>query len=221
MKVSRSGMNNSRIICLALALAILALPATLSAQTGAGSLRMAGHVSATVALAARATPLSATGDQARFNLTQPDISSLSISLAGATRASAIVRVPVLVRSNVAFALTATARAAGAEITAITVEDARATGAFVFPEALARLRHHAATGAASGAIIVNNENRLPALPDQSLVTLLSGPRISRAGTLHSPHNALELIIALTIKPRADSSSWQAELRFFATPDNLAP
>ena len=116
----------------------------------------------------------------------------------------IVRAPLLVRSNTSFKISAIFESKTAALSELSVEDVRATGMLVSPQ------------------VVNALHLNPQLdPDTSQPLLvLSGPRISLGGTLHSPNNALEITLLIRLehlRPR-DSS---IHLTFVATPVSLIP
>jgi hypothetical protein len=107
-------------------------------------------------------------------------SIVSLSLPGDDQ---VVRVPLLVRSNTSFKISATFESKTAVLSELSVDDVRATGSLVSPQ------------------VVNAVHFNPHLdPDLSQPLLvLSGPRVSIGGTLNSPNNALEITVLIRWKP----------------------
>ena len=99
-----------------------------------------------------------------------------------------IRVPLLVRSNSGFKISASFESATAELTQLSVVDVRATGRLVSPEA------------------VNNVEMSPS-------HVISGPRVSVGGTLNSPNNALQITLLIHLKPQS-SRDWLVHLTFTA-------
>jgi len=118
---------------------------------------------------------------------------VSLTLSGDDQ---IVRVPLLVRSNTSFKITAFFEAQ--TVSELSVDNVRATGTLVSPQAV-------------NALHVN-----PQLdPDLSQPLLvLTGPRVSLAGTRDSPNNALE--ITLLIRLKQERPREPIHLTFAATP-----
>ena len=116
--------------------------------------------------------------------------------------SPVIRVPLLVRSNTAFKITAVFDSQTVGVSELSVTDVHATGRLVSPQ------------------IVNALHGKPQLnPDTSQPLLVvSGPRVSFGGTLNSPNNALQITVLIRLKsePRRGSP---IHLTFSATPVSL--
>ena len=123
---------------------------------------------------------------------------VSLTLSGDEQ---IVRVPLLVRSNSGFKISAVLESKTAVLTQLSVDDVRATGRFVSPQ------------------VVNTLDLKSYVdPDISQPLLVaSGPRISLGGTLHSPDNAL--VITLLIRWKPGLSREPVHLTLAATPVSL--
>ena len=95
----------------------------------------------------------------------------------------VVRVPLQIRSNTSFKISATFESRTAVLSELSVDDVRETGILVSPQ------------------VVNAIHLNPQLdPDTSQPLLvLTGPRISLGGTLNSPNNALQVTVVLRWKP----------------------
>lgn len=167
------------------------------AQTG--SVTLQGNVSETVALSV--IP----------NFTHKDVDVNVVSSGGTVRVTLsstaaeflVLRVPLLVRSNSSFKLSAVVESQTAVLTHLSVIDARATGSLVSPEVVHSL--------------VSSEVDLNASPP---LLVLSGPRVSLGGTLQSPNNALQVTLLVRMRPQPGRGSL-AHLTFTATAAPLIP
>ena len=113
----------------------------------------------------------------------------------------VIRVPLLVRSNSGFKITASFESS-AVLSELSVVDVRATGRLVSPQ------------------IVNAIQVEPQLnPDTSQpLFVVSGPRVSLGGTLNSPNNALQITVLIRLKPERSAGS-PIHLTFAAMPVSL--
>jgi hypothetical protein len=114
-------------------MSMLCLAGVARAQSGAGSVKMSGAVSKTVALS---VPQGAEAANAnvRVNTSLNADQSLTVTLYGTTRELTEVRVPVQIRSNTGYRLFVTAKAGGPTLSNLLVVGARPTGKLVAPEA---------------------------------------------------------------------------------------
>ena len=138
---------------------VFLVPASIAAQT----VTLNGSVSETVALSVSRITLS--GDDA-----QPSV----------------IRVPLLVRSNSGFKISAVFESQTAELSELSVVDVHATGSLVSPQVV-------------NAVDKRREGDV----------VLSGPRISLGGTLNSPNNALQVTLLIRVKPQS-VSGWMGHL-----------
>lgn len=113
--------------------------------------------------------------------------------------SPVIRVPLIVRSNTGFKITAVFESQTAVLSELLVADVRATGRLVSPQ------------------IVNALHVGPQLnPDTSQpLFVASGPRVSLGGTLNSPNNAVQITVLVRLKPEQPRES-PVHLTFVATP-----
>ena len=111
--------------------------------------------------------------------------------------SPVIRVPLLLRSNIGFKITAWFESKTAVLSELSVADVRATGRLVAPQS------------------VNGLQTEPLNTDtfQSLL-VASGPRVSLGGTLTSPNNALQITVLISLKQPVPESL--IHLTFAATP-----
>jgi|KBSSwiStaDraftv2_1062776.scaffolds.fasta_scaffold155010_2 hypothetical protein len=106
------------------------------------------------------------------------------------------RVPLLVRSNTGFKISADLELQTAVLTDLSVIDVRATGSLVSPEVVnALVRPEVALNASQPLLV------------------LTGPRVSLGGTLQSPNNALQ--VTLLIRTLALSPGQVVHLTFTGT------
>ena len=140
------------------------VPASIAAQT----VTLSGTVSATVAL-----------------------SDTRITLSGDDAQPSVIRVPLLVRSNSSFKISAVFESQTAELIELSVVDVHATGNLVSPQVV-------------NAVDKRREGDV----------VLSGPRISLGGTLNSPNNALQVTLLIRVKPLT-VSGWMGHLTLAGT------
>jgi hypothetical protein len=98
----------------------------------------------------------------------------------------VIRVPLLVRSNTSFKISALFESTTAEV---KVTDVHANGTLVSPNAVKRL------------IVPPKFDRDLSQP----LLVASGPRVSLGGTLDSPSNALEITLLIRLNPQQPHAS----------------
>jgi hypothetical protein len=172
---------------------VLLVPAGVEAQT----VTLQGRVSEAVAI-------SVSPDLIRGNVDMAVMSSggaLRMTLSAASGKSALIRVPLLVRSNTNFRISGIFESKTAQLAQISVIDVRATGRLVSPEA------------------INNLEITPQLTEKDSSAdfsnpflVLSGPRVSLGGTLESSNNALQITLLIRLESQS-VGSWLAHLTFF--------
>ena len=164
-------------------------------QTSSGSVTVTGRVSPAVFLTiAPGAQLSAANYQVTY--TQQDARTLRLTISIAGGQGSRVSVPLQLRSNAASELSVST----ADLLALCVTGARATGSFVAPEAL-----DAALAAGAG-----EPHAAHSIAAQTILTV---PRISLAGTHDSPSNALEVTLLLEVQPGQNAT---IELTLTASP-----
>lgn len=115
--------------------------------------------------------------------------------------SPVIRVPLLVRSNSGFKITAVVESQTAGLSELSVADVRATGRLVSPQIVNAIHLES---------IVDPDTSRP-------LFVASGPRVSLGGTLNSPNNALQIIVLIRLKPELPREP--IHLTFAATPVSL--
>lgn len=200
-------MRSFVALSFALTLTIL-LAHEAAGQSGSGSVTVGGQVSRTVFLnVAPGARLSA--DNFRVTHTQSNAHTVQLSISVAGGESRLVSIPLQLRSNAGFKLSASAELSEASLSAMRVTAARATGMFVTAEAVNAATQDIATDDAHGN---TNAPRF-----SSSHTLLTGPRISLAGTYDTPSNALEVTLLLEVRPQDGQQHASIELTLSALPD----
>ena len=157
---------------------LFVVPAGVEAQTG--RVVMKATVSETVTLS-----VGPTFSQSNVDVMSSGGNTVRITLSGD---DPVIRVPLLVRSNTSFKISAESQTA--ELSQLSVVDVRASGTLVSPQA------------------VNGLN-VPREIDSNLVA--SGPRVSLGGTLDSPNNALQITLLIRLNPHESP----VQLTFVAT------
>lgn len=166
---------------------VFLVPAGVKAQTG--RVTMQANVSETVALSVAP------------NFTHGDVGAEVVTSGNTVRIIAkapVVRVPLLVRSNSSFKISATVESTGS-LAQLTISDVRATGSLVSPAAIDGL---------------SKPEHLDLETSRDLL-LVSGPRVSLGGTLNSPNNALQITVLIRLQPQTAPGSL-VQLTFVAAP-----
>lgn len=180
------------------------LPVMAQGQTGAGSVTVKANVSETVALSV--SPNSPQ-DNVRIDA-HNDLKALTLTLSGSGPDVVAVRVPILIRSNIGYVISTLVQSQAVTLANFAVLDARPTGRFVAPDAIANLN----VARALDSRTTNGTIQPASLPLNlsAPLAILSGPRVSLAGTLNSADNALEVILLIVVKPDAGADSWLLRL-----------
>lgn len=166
---------------------VFLVPAGVKAQTG--RVTMQANVSETVVLSV--APNFAHGDVDADVVTSGNTVRI-------TAKAPVIRVPLLVRSNSNFKITATVESTN-PLAQLSIADVRATGSLVSPAAISGLH-------------------MPEHPDLETsrdLLLVSGPRVSLGGTLNSSNNALQITVLIRLKPQTAPGSL-VQLTFSAAP-----
>ena len=175
---------------------LLLVPVCVEAQTGGVTLK--ATVSETVALSV--LPNSSQGNVAAEVVSSGN--SVRITLSGGGVESPVIRVPLLVRSNSGFGISAVFESTTAALSQLSVVDVHASGSLVSPQLVTALN-------------VRPEIKLDV---SRPLLVLSGPRVSLGGTLNSPNNALEVTLLIRLQPQS-AGDWSAHLTFLGTAEPL--
>lgn len=170
---------------------VLLVPVGVQGQTG--SVAMKGTVSETVALS-----VSPTTTRTNMEVVSRNGNSVEVTLSGDDDQSQIVRVPLLVRSNSDFKISAVFESKTAALSQLSVGDVRATGRLVSPQSVSSIHVKPQLDPGTGQPLL----------------VVSGPRVSLGGTLDSPNNALQITLLIRLQPQS-AREWMAHLTFVAT------
>ena len=178
------------------------LPVLGQGQTRTGSVSMTAAVSEIVSL-------SAGPDKTRDNLRIETLGpkALTLTLSGSATDLTKVRVPILIRSNTGYKISALVRSEAATLANFVVVEVRPLGRFVAIDAIANLKVPSRFDHRDITLEVETTapNSLP-LNSSTPVSILSGPRVSTAGTLQSADNALQVVIFIAVKPDPGARNW---------------
>lgn len=161
---------------------VFLVPSSIEAQSG--SVTLQGRVSETVALSVLP---NFTHKNIDVNVSSSG-STVQMTLSSTNAEFPVIRVPLLVRSNSSFKVSAVFESQTAVLTHLSVIDVRPTGSLVSPEVVNAL--------VRPEVDVNGSQPL---------LVLSGPRVSLGGTLDSPNNALQITLLIRMKPQAGQGS----------------
>lgn len=155
------------------------------------SVTLTGTVSETVALSVAPT-------FGNMDVVSSSGNTVRLTLSGSDAKSEVIRVPLLVRSNSSFKISALFESQTASLEQLMVTDVHATGNLVVPHVV------------NGVDKRREKDRETSLP----FVVLTGPRISTGGTLVSPNNALKVTLLIHIKPQT-VSGWLVHLTLVGT------
>lgn len=174
---------------------VLLVAAGVKAQTRGNSLTLTATVSEAVALSV--APNWAHGGM--------DVVSsggtVRLTLSGTDANSSVIRVPLIVRSNSVFKISATVESQTAQLTQLSVLDVRATGSLVSPDAVNNLLIPQQFDLRGSAESFSSENGSSSLNNSHSFVVLTGPRVSAGGTLNSANNALQITLLIRMKPES--------------------
>lgn len=125
----------------------------------------------------------------------------------------VIRLPLLVRSNCGFKITAVLNSNSAVVSQVVITSVQATGPLVSRQAVRDVKIARRFDARGPEEKVFPGSVALELPESLLV--LSGSRISLGGTLDSPGNALEIVLLINLK--SDSGPATSHLTLLATPE----
>lgn len=177
---------------------VLFVHATGTAQTRSSSLKLTATLSETVTLS---TPPNYTHSDGNIAIVSSGSNTLQITASGDDTQFPIIRLPLVVRSNTSFKITAAFESQTVELAELSVIDPRASGTLVNPQVVNAL-----------------EVRSLLDPDVSRpLVVLSGPRVSLGGSLISPKNALQLTLLIRFKGHP-IDDWLVHLTLVSSPES---
>jgi hypothetical protein len=139
--------------------------------------------------------------------------TVRITLSGVNSEASVIRVPLLVRSNSGFRISAALETSTAVLTELAILDILATGELVSPQAINGLNVPPELDSRGLSKSLSSVRNL--LDDVRPFLVASGPRVSTGGTLNSPNNALQITVLMDLKPQT-SRDWSVQLTFVAEP-----
>jgi hypothetical protein len=176
---------------------LLLVPAVVHAQRG--SVTLQGTVSEFVALSILP---NFTHKNIDVNVVSSG-STVRLTLSSTNAEFPVIRVPLLVRSNSSFKISAVVESQTAVLTHLSVIDVHPTGSLVSP----------------GVVNAVVKPEVDVNASQPWL-VLSGPRISLGGTLDSPNNALQATVLIRMRPQPGRGSL-VHLTFTATAGPRVP
>jgi len=181
---------------------VFLIPPSAETQTNRGSVTLTGTLSETVALSV--APGVAALDAVSSGNT------VRITLPG-TSADSDIRVPLIVRSNTSFKISANVETTTTQLAQLSVIDVRATGRMASPQAVNELNIPQQFDLRRSG---DNAVGMDSINVSQPFLLVSGPRVSLGGTLDSLQNALEITLLIRLKPQPVPGS-PVHLTFVAT------
>ncbi len=161
------------------------VPASVAAQ---GSVTLRATVSETVTLS-----VAPNFHQNNVEVVSIGGNTVRVTLSGDDE---VIRVPLLVRSNSRFKISAEFESATVELSQLSVSEVQATGSLVSPQVV------------NSIDVTRGDVSRPLL-------VVSGPRVSLGGTLQSPNNALQITVLIRLNPQTLHGS-PAYLTFVGLP-----
>lgn len=179
-------------------------PSPVCAQTRTGSAKLRGSISKTVTLS-----LSPHDSPAgvEFHALENE-GALTLTLSGA-EFKRNLQVAILIRSNTAYSIKASVQSEEAVLTKLQVLRVEATGKLVGGDAVTGVSVKPVFDTRLGGSLAGEED-LSAIDASVPFTIFSGPRISLGGGLDSLHNALKVILLLSVQPKVTEGSWTVNL-----------
>ncbi len=198
-------MRQSWLFCVIWLCVVAVVPLTVCAQSGSVSVTLRGSVSKTVALSYEST------SDARAEINAFDSGGRLTLVVSGSGSERNLRVPILIRSNTSYKMTASVESQTAVPVQLRVLSVAASGKLVAADAISGVvierrfdvpRDDRSAGADRSA----GEENLSTTDASVPFAIFSGPRISLAGNLNSPDNALKVIFLLSVRPKVDKGSW---------------
>jgi hypothetical protein len=181
------------------------------ARGQSASVTVSGHVSEAVFVSIAPGAQMSDGE---LLLTHTNLNTHTVLLSISASDVRRISIPVQLRSNVGYTLSASANLSGARLRGLCVTGARATGKFVATGAVEAVNMTACEEATAGA----RSRNVSQAAQPFFATLLTGTKISLAGTFDTPSNALEVTLLVEIEPHDGQEHGVVELILSATPES---
>lgn len=202
-----SAIVQTHLCFVCLSCLVLLTPASVEAQSR--GVTLTGTVNDTVALSI--APDSSHSD---IDVDVVNSGSIRMTLSGTGIESPVIRVRLLVRSNIGFNISGILESKAVPLTQLSVRDVRATGRLVLREAIDNVEIPQEFDMRGRKDKDSSEKESSILDVSQPFLLLSGPRVSLGGTLESPNNALQISVLIRIKPQP-TQDWRVQLTFFTS------
>lgn len=189
---------------------VLVLLTPLSVEAQRGGVTLTGAVNETVALSIAANSSHSDVDVDLVN----SGSTVRMTISSTGLESRVIRVHLLVRSNIGFNISGILESKAVLVTQLSVKDVRVTGRLVSAEAIDNVEIPYEFDMRGRKDKDSSEKQSSILEVSQPFLLLSGPRISVGGTCESPGNALQISVLIHLKPQA-TENWRVQLTFFTT------
>ena len=203
-------MSRFQLTC-RVAFGVIAVMVLMSARTVAqnAGIVLNGGVSETVTLS---VPRILPPNTIKTDVVNTGNNRVDITFSGADK-NGVIRLPLLVRSNCGFKITAVLNSNSAVVSQAVITSVQATGPLVSRQAVRDIKIARRFDARGPDEKVFPGSVALELPESLLV--LSGPRISLGGTLDSTGNALEIVLLIHLK--SASGPVTSRLTLLATPE----
>ena len=205
-------MSRFRPMCfyaLGVVVTLMFTSAQMSAQTS--GITLTGAVSETVVLSVSQIlpPNTLTTDVVSIG------NRVDVTFSSGNSKGGVIRLPLLVRSNSGFKISALLESKSASVTQVVVTSVRATGSLVSPQAVSAIN-------IERPFEVIEKGLTDSIPFEGSMPMkvLSGPRISLGGTLESPANALEIVLLIRLKSESGPAT-SGRLTLIASPESRIP
>ena len=210
-------MLSLRNLSFALTLTLL-LACAAKGQSASASVVISGSVSEAVFLSIAPTA-QPTDSETLVSYISLNASTILVSIKTSGSRAGQISVPLQIRSNADYTLSVSTSRSATPLRGLWVQETRATGKFVALDAVEAINVAAEFDATTPTGWAQRGGR-GALHLPSPVTLLTGPRISRAGTYDSPHNAVEVTLLAEITTTAERETQSIEFILTASPDSAS-
>lgn len=210
-------MLSLRSLSFALTLTLL-LACAAKGQSAHASVSIGGSVSETVFLSI-APNAQTTDSETLVSYVSINARTILVSIKTSGSHTRHISVPLQIRSNAGYTLSYSASGIGTALRGLRVQEARATGKFVAIDAVEAIDVAAEFDATTATARMRRASQgVSHFP--SAVTLLTGTRISRAGTYDSPHNAVEVALVAEIATNAAGDTQSIEFILTASPNGAS-
>ena len=183
-------------------------PATVCSQTATESIVLRGSVSKTITLSLGTSATQGITELIAF----ASAGGLRLEAAGSGFESDL-QVPLLIRANTSYKLSAEVQTQTAVLTQLRVLSVERGGKLVASDAVTGVtieRQFAIAPESSST----DQNDLLNMNISLPFTILNGPRISLGGGPKSLDNALKVVLLLSVRPKTDTYNWALHLKLEA-------